>query len=479
MTVVDAWRRDLWQAIGAALTAHVVVLHQSELLDNACAASILGAIEATMQGVPPGVDSTNRLVAIFEQRVDTVCPATCAALSRIGRGSLDVAATAHHLLLRQHGVNLLEAAILVRLALVELAGAHVFTLLPVYIGATPMQPSNLAHVLTAVIAPLRRATARLQLALGDLDQVALGSGSLSGPAQPTDRDALAHLLGADAVTESTIDALSSVDEFVAASQAAAAIVHPLERLMIEFLALVRQEPQSIALDDALLAPIDSALPHFRPPQVLERCLSDARNVGRLALTTERAAAALPFGPRGEAGDDLAQETARAMQEATRICQTFAMLVSGPLEFNRAWLARNAGRGLMTAGDLAALLVAEEGLPLATARDIAALVTERARDEGLEASSITPGLIDAAAMLTIGRELGVEIERLGAYLAPRRFIEKRSVQGGPSPAVVRELLDIESQRVTRDQLDLESRQRRVAEARTELGALSHEIMSLAS
>jgi argininosuccinate lyase len=197
------------------------------------------------------------------------------------------------------------------------------------------------------------------------------------------------------------------------------------------------------------------------------------------MITERAASAIPFGPRGDAGDSLAQSSARALQEATRVCQSFAMLISGPLDFNRAWLARNAGRSLMTTGDLAAFLVAEEGLPLVAARDIAALVTERARDEGLEASGITPGLIDAAAMFVVGRELGVEIERLGAYLAPRRFIEKRSGQGGPAPVAVRELLDIESQRVTRDQLELETRQRRIEDARGELGALSHEILTLAS
>ena len=479
MAGVDAWRRDLWLAIGTALTAHVVVLQQSDLLDGGCAAVILGAIDATSRGEPPATESAAGLTSVYEQRVDAVTPAACAALSRVGRGNLDMAATAHHLLLRQHGLALLEAAVLVRLTLIELAGAHVFTLLPVYIGSTPMQPSNLAHVLTAAIAPLRRATARLQLALADLDQIALGSGSLAGASQPVDRDALASLLGADAVPESTIDALSSVDEFVAASQAAAAIVHPLERLMVEFLTLVRQEPQSIMFDDALLAPIDAGLPHFRPPQVLERCLSDARGVVHQAMITERDASAIPFGPRGEAGDSLAQSAARAMQEATRVCQTFAMLVSGPLDFNRAWLARNAGRNLMTAADLAAILVAEEGLSQVAARDIAALVTERARDEGLEASGITPGLIDAAAMLVVGRELGVEIERLGAYLAPRRFIEKRSVQGGPAPIAVRELLDIESQRVARDQSDLETRQRRIAEAQSELETLSHEIVSLAS
>ncbi|MFN8664765.1 MAG: lyase family protein [Thermomicrobiales bacterium] len=479
MTGVDAWRRDLWLAIGAALTAHVVVLHHADLLDDSCAAALLGAIDATSQGDPPAIEGAAGLSTVFEQRVDAVAPAACAARSRTGRATLDVAATAHHLLLRQHALALLEAAVLVRLTLIELAGAHVFTLLPVYIGSTPMQPSNLAHVLTAAVAPLRRATARLQLALTDLDQVALGAGSLAGASQPVDRDILASLLGADTVAESTIDALSSVDEFVSASQAAAAVVQPLERLMVELLALVRQEPQSLTLDDALLAPAESGAPHFRPPQVLERCLQDARAVVQNAMITERAASSVPFGPRGDAGDHLAQSAIQAMQEATRVCQTFAMLVSGPLDFNRAWLARNAGRSLMTAGDLAQFLVAEEGLPPLAARDIAALVAERSRDEGLEASGITPGMIDAAAMLVIGRELGVEIERLGAYLAPRRFIEKRSVQGGPAPVAVRELLDIESQRVAKDQADLETRQRRIAEARQELGALSHEIQSLAS
>ncbi|MCA9877314.1 MAG: hypothetical protein KC442_06020, partial [Thermomicrobiales bacterium] len=408
MTGAEAWRRDLWLAISAALTAHVVVLNQMAALDDACAASLLGAIDATSRGEPPAVESATILATTFEQRVDSVAPAACAALIRQGRGSLDLAATAHHLVLRQHAINLLEAAILTRLTLVELAGAHVFTLLPVYLGASPLQPSNLAHVLTATIAPLRRATTRLFLALSDLEQLALGAGYLAGASLPIDRDVLAGLLGAEAEVESTLDALASVDEFVASSQAAAATVQPLERLIVELLALVRQDPQALSFDDALLAPADSSLPHFRPPQVLERCLAEARGVTQQALLTERIASAIPFGPRGDAGDGLAQSAARALHDATRVCQTFAMLVSGPLDFNRAWLARNAGRSLMTAGDLAAFLVTEEALPPAAAREIAALVTERARDEGLEASGITPGLIDAAAMMVIGRELGVEI-----------------------------------------------------------------------
>src|SRR3712207_1341680 len=63
MTGVDAWRRDLWLAIGSALTAHVVGLRHSDLLESSCAASILGAIDATTHGAPPAIESAAGLAA--------------------------------------------------------------------------------------------------------------------------------------------------------------------------------------------------------------------------------------------------------------------------------------------------------------------------------------------------------------------------------------------------------------------------------
>ena len=135
----------------------------------------------------------------------------------------------------------------------------------------------------------------------------------------------------------------------------------------------------------------------------------------------------------------AETAGSALSRAAAADATFAMVLGGPIEINRAWLARNAGQALVTSGDLADFFMAEEALDPAAAREIAALTTGRAQREGLEASAITPAMIDAAALLVIGRELGIEIERLGAYLAPRRFIEKRTVLGGPAAPAVREYL----------------------------------------
>ena len=104
---------------------------------------------------------------------------------------------------------------------------------------------------------------------------------------------------------------------------------------------------------------------------------------------------------------------------------------------------------------------------------------RARQEGLEASAITPAMIDAAALLVIGRELGIEIERLGAYLAPRRFIEKRTVLGGPAAPAVREYLTLERNRLEADRRWLEEKRRRIALAEENLEIRTREILDAAA
>ena len=169
----------------------------------------------------------------------------------------------------------------------------------------------------------------------------------------------------------------------------------------------------------------------------------------------------------------------ALFRAAAANETFATIVSGPIEINRAWLARNAGHALVTSGDLSDFFMAEQALDPSSARDIAALTTSRASQEGLEASAITPAMIDAAALLIIGRELGIEIERLGAYLAPRRFIEKRTVLGGPAAPAIREYLTLERGRLELDQQWLDEKRRRIALAEENLEIRTQEILGTAS
>ncbi len=83
------------------------------------------------------------------------------------------------------------------------------------------------------------------------------------------------------------------------------------------------------------------------------------------------------------------------------------------------------------------------------------------------SAITPELLDTAAMLVIGRELKVEMETLGRWFAPRRFLERRLVEGSPAPSKTREWLETEAER-NREAVDaVASRQKQIRDAETTL------------
>lgn len=473
------WRHAMWNATGKGLSAHVVMLYDVNILDEQSAAAMLNTIDAVRRGEPPQTDGSLALVAAFDERFDSQSSAAIAGAGRIARARHDLAATAQRLVLRDLALELADAQVTAREALIDIAESHVFTLMPVWSGGAALQPTNFAHFLSGVISPLGRAFRRLRGAYGDLDRSALGAGALAGPGLPVDREETAELLGHEGPLESTFDALSATDHLDGIANAAAAGVTPLRRLLGELLLWQRSDPNSLRCSDQLLSAVDPNLPHFRSPAALERIVLEVRGVEDHAASIVRAVQEIPLGPALDVGDRAVQRTARMLPQATNVAAAFATLIGGPIEINRAWLARNAGRDLMTSGDLIDFLMAEEGLDPASARDIAVLTTHRAQQEGLEASGITPALIDAAALLVIGRELGIEIERLGGFLAPRRFIEKRAVLGGPAAPAIREYLAIERERVKNDKLWLEETRRRIAMADENLAIRCHEIVAAAS
>ncbi len=478
MSSGDEWRTATWAAIARGLSAHVVMLRDVAILDDPSAASLLTAIDSVRRGESPSIDGSIALVAAFDERFDSLTPPGTSGAGRIARARHDLAITARRLVLRDQTLALASALNVARGALIAFAEGHVFTLMPVWSGSALLQPTNLAHFLTGTTAPLGRSARRLHLAYEELDRSAMGAGALAGPGFPVDRDEVADLLGAEGPIQSTFDALSALDDLVSVGEAASSAVAPIRRLLTELLLWPRTDPSAIRLAEELLAPIDQNLPHFRPPATLERVIANARTVEETAATITRAANETPYGPASDTGDRAASLAGSALKLAAHVAESFTTLVSGPIEINRAWLARNAGRDLITSGDLGDFLMAEEGLDPASARDIAALTAHRAREEGLEASGITPPLIDAAALLVIGRELGIEIERLGAYLAPRRFVEKRTMLGGPAPAAVRELLQGERTRLEADQRWLEAKRTRITLAEANLDIRTREILSLA-
>lgn len=476
--VNSEWRANVWSEIAHALTVHMVMLRDTAILDDAATAATLLLIDTVAAGTPVPSDDILRQVAAFEERYQSQAGPENAGAIGIARTQLDLAATVQRLMLRRHGLAAAEALLGVREALIALAEDHVFTLIPVWSDGVVIQPTNLAHYLTGTISPLRRANNRLNLSLQDLDYSPMGAAALAGPGFAVDRDELSDLLGHVRPVESTFDALAATDVFVAVAQASASSVSPLRMLFDELISWLRADPDALRMPDELVAPTDPGLLHLRVPAALQRIVRDAREVEETAAMVGGLVRGLPLAPAVSAVERAVEQTAYALMLAARVSTSVTTLVSGPIEINRAWLARNAGRGLATAGDLADFLMAEEAIDPVSARNIAALTIIRARLEGVEAPGITPQLIDSAALMVIGRELGIEIERLGSVFAPRRYIEKRSVLGGPAPVAIRELLHQERDQLRQDTDWLQTTNRRIALAEQNLAIRREEIMAAA-
>ena len=201
---------------------------------------------------------------------------------------------------------------------------------------------------------------------------------------------------------------------------------------------------------------------------MHELVSAAAGIERRATTVRELAGDLPFAPVVLRLDPIVDELEALIRASSQLFRDAALMLAA-VEINRALLANRAGKAFSTSSDLADFLMIEEQIEPGAARNIASLAISQTREQGLEAAGITPELIDGAALLVIGREIKVEFEAISRYLAPRRFIERRTATGAPSPTAMRAFLDAEGQALSDERLRVEAVARRVAQATMHLDA----------
>jgi argininosuccinate lyase len=440
--------RRAWDSIAHVLSAHLTMLCDVSILDEPALNVLLGVVESVRESEPPA-RSLQSLLVEFEQRVDSQSPAEVRGATHVGRGSTDVLATTTRLIIRADLIELARSTNDLRGTVLELAGSHVVSLIAAYAGGQPAQPTTIAHLLGGVIGPLERACRRLTVAYEAVDQCPMGAASLSSTGFDIDPARTAELLGFARPMDNSYDAVAAVDHVFEALNAASITVAAISRFLEELLQIYRSQPDSIQLNDDWRQ-TDPALPQFKAPNRLQALAHDAFDVERVATSLHGAIGTTHYGPVIGPDADALLTASDVITSACSVLDRTTDLLANGLQFNRAVMANRAGKGLITSSDLADFLLLEEQLPPAAAQAIANRTIGMARDEGREASGITPELIDSAALLILGQELRVEFETISRYLAPRRFIERRVLPGGPAPVAMRAYLEQARTRLEEDQ-----------------------------
>ncbi len=450
-------------AASLVLACHLLELRTAEVIDDLALGSVALALQTVNAVEPTPGDGARAEVTALVRRVESRIPAAVAGVATLGLSAEELLATVGRMLWRDTMLAFAGEVIDLSVSAQRLAETHVVTIMPAYLGGQPVQPTTLAHFLGGVIEPLAVARQRIRAAAEELDRSPLGAGLLTGDVVGTMRDEAALRLGFAAAIPSTFDALGEVAGPTAALEAMAAVFAALERFVRELRLWVRTDPTSFVLDEDWMVSPEAAHPALTLGyrlNVLELAIGqmlDRLDSARLQLRR------LDYGPVGM-GHDLLIASALELGDAGRPLLTEATeLFTTGIVVNRAYLGNRAGRFYTTAPDLATFLMTEENLPPAVARQIAVLVLARIKDMRLEVSGITPDMIDSAALMTIGRELKVEMETLGRFLAPRRYIERRQVAGSAAPDMTREWLSSRASSIEEDRAWLAARQAAVARA----------------
>ena len=437
-----------WRALVWVNAAHARQLLRSGVIDEPAFRALARALDAALQATPDPAPAS-ALVRQAEERIDALLPGELTGAATLGATRVETLATALRMTWRVAGLDLNETLASLREALLELAGAHAVTIMAAVLGGRPANPTTLAHFLGGAIGPLAIAAQRLQQAIPLVDRSPLGAGVLAGDVLEAERERLAGDLGFAAPITNTLDALASVEDLVALVEAFGAALAASRRLVSELLAWIRTDPTSFFLDAAWEEFPEPSMPALATSARLERLEIELRQAEAAARAFVDLARALPYGPLGAAWDAIAGAMDDALARADVALGDTTAAIHEALIVNRAYLANRAGRDYTTAADLVPFLMTEEQLPPTAARQIASLVVSRLREEHLEASAVTQDMIDSAALTIIGRELKVEMETLGRYLAPRRFIERRAVLGSPAPVMTRDWLREERERLAAD------------------------------
>lgn len=469
-------RLALWGDIAWVVTAHVVMLRDQEIIDEGVLAAVLTALDSVQRSVPSDDAGTlSEIVAACEAHLESLLPPGAGGAALVGRGRDDTEAAVARMALRRGLLDLAASAVRLREVLIHLAGEHAATTMPAFAGGQAVQPTTFGHYLGGILGPLERVARLIQTAYECVNQSPLGAVALASTSLPIDRERTSLLAGFAKPVPNTFDAVAAADYLLATVAAAAATVAPVRRFLAELLTWLRAEPEAVQVADRWRSQ-DPSLPQLNAPQGIRRLLESADGEVTRAEAVVSAVSRVEYGPLGGELDRLLAVSVSMVSDVAATIDRTTELLGDGFDVNRAYLANRAGRGHTTSSDLAIFLMEAEGLSPADATAIAGMTVRRALGEGIEASGITVAMIDASAMLIIGRELQVEFEAISRYLAPRRFLERRTATGGPAPAATRQYLTGEQNRLIEDMRWREIARNRLDDSRAELVRISGEALS---
>jgi argininosuccinate lyase len=308
-------------------------------------------------------------------------------------------------------------------ALLDLAKAHIDTVLPGYTHLQRAQPVLLAHHLLAYFEMLARDAERFAQCRARTDVMPLGSAALAGTTFPIDRAHVAEALGFASISANSLDAVSDRDFILEFLSAASICMMHLSRLSEELILWSSAEFGFIELPDAF-ATGSSIMPQKKNPDVAELVRGKTGRVYGHLLAQLALMKGLPLSYNRDLQEDKAA-LFDAVDTLGACLDIYPQMMAG-IKFDVAAMARAAASGYLNATDLADYLV-RQGMPFREAHHCVGLAVRHAMAKGVELEALPFKELQGFSPLIK--------EDAMAALSLRETLNRRSCPGGTGPSAV--------------------------------------------
>lgn len=412
--------------------AHVVMLHDTGLLERETASSLLAVVdELAMAGMAAfTLDGALEDVYFnYEAEVIRRLGQDIGGRLHTARSRNDLQSTLDRMRARKVALSLIDGNLTLRRSLINQAARYADCVMPGYTHLQHAQPITYGFYLSGVERGLQRDFARLVGAFHRLNQCPLGAGAMAGTTFPIDRHAVSTLLGFSAPVAHALDAVASKDPLLELLCAALFVATTFGRLAQDFYLMSTFEFSTLTLPDSL-AITSSIMPQKKNQAVLEFLKGRQSHVLGALVTGFASFRAAPYSHVLDSNADSLHWLWQVADELVETIPVVDQVINRAIP-NRQRMAELAGANFSTATDLADFLVQEKGISFKEAHHITGRVVRLAIDAGLGVADIPPDLVSRAAQETTGRKLSLSREEIAEALDPRTAVERRRSGGGPS------------------------------------------------
>jgi argininosuccinate lyase len=388
-----------------------------------------------------------------------------------GRSRQDIIPTTRRIMLRARLLDVMDAMNGARSRIIATAEKHTATVIPGYTNGVQAQPTTLGHYLLGFEGTFDRDAARMREAYGRLNQNPLGVAVYGTSSFAVNRVRLADLLGFDGNVENGYDAaqLSPVDTSAEVDAAAAISALTVGQLVDDIHTQYHQVSPWLLIAEGSQTHTSSIMPQKRNPTVLNNTRLAASEVVAQAqgymIIAHNVTPGMP--------DYKREHSSLALESATRMFRDVQLLFDN--------LVVNASRALdevnaewSTTTELADVLQREADIPFRAGHHFASDLVTFGRDKKLRPSELDFADVkrvwtEASKRYNVDPNFPLTQERFHSALSAEGMIAGAKGLGGPQPAEVARMLDVEKKRLAEDEIWLRDARARLASAQQRLDA----------